>query len=219
MVRSYLLCLAAFFIAGCGSIVASPVATPEPPLLMGDSSGVPHLTASNTVPDLIAVLSNPHSDYQGRVAAAKALERKGGEAAPAVPALINNLQHEDNYVREAVERALGAIGPAAKSAVPMLTNILNGNASTHERSVVAEALGKIGDRSAIPALAKILYDTDRSLAIDAAKALGLLAEQAFPDLHGPCCSSENGVPRIVTAARNWWEQEGQHIDWDKNLSE
>ena len=73
----------------------------------------------DTVPELIKKLQSPFGTEV--TAAAKALEKLGPEARPAVPALAAALQ-KANFGDERVTlaRTLGAIGPGAKDAVPAL---------------------------------------------------------------------------------------------------
>lgn len=198
----------------CGIQPSSRPTTPQPPLIMGDSGSLPHPNPHQTTSQSISVLSDPNSTYSERIVAANELEKEGLQAEAAVPILIDNLHHNDSEVRIAVTKALGAIGPGARPAVPILIQTLLSKQSVRERRVVATALGKISDTSAVPFLAKGLDDED--IAIECAKAMGLLTRQEFPDIHSTSYVIENGVPRIVTAARIWWGKQGQYQDWRKH---
>jgi HEAT repeat protein len=152
-----------------------------------------------------------------------ALSNFGKEAVEAVPALIQNLHYETTSdVREAAAIALGRLGPDARSAVPDLIGVLQNDNSVNVRSAAAEALGQIGDPLAVPALISVLYEeevmgrTNMELTIDSAVSIALITGESFPDAdsqHGYRLNEE-GVPLVVIAAREWWEKEGQHRDWD-----
>jgi len=78
----------------------------------------------------------------------------------------------------------------------------------------AEALGKIGDISATPALAQGLNDEDNVVGIECAKLIAAVTVQQFPDMNGTGYSlDENGAPLIVTSAKNWWDREGRYKSW------
>jgi HEAT repeat protein len=85
-----------------------------------------------------------------RVAATLTLVAIG---APAVPGLLNVLDHPDAGVRAVAARALQGIGaPAVK---PLATRLLSHKA--HVREAAAGALKNIGDRDAAEALRDLLY--------------------------------------------------------------
>jgi HEAT repeat protein len=84
----------------------------------------------------------------------------------------------------------------------------------HVRREAAEALGKIGDVSAIPALIQALDDEDDGVGFYAAESIAILANQDFPEVGASGFHlDENGIPLIVKAAKLWWKQEGQFQDW------
>lgn len=182
-----------------------------------DSSPLP--TAPPTIDELIESLSNP--DYQVRLVATYTLRDMGSNAAPAVPALIVTLSDDVSDVRASSANALGEIGPGAAPAVPALVNVLRLDVYVHARAAAAEALGKIGDASAVPTLAEILWDREAqeayiSIPIKAAQAIAQLTGEQFPDSEpGPhgYRLNEDGEPLIVIAAREWWESEGKYQEW------
>jgi hypothetical protein len=203
--------------------------TPEPTALPpGETWNSPSPTAPSTLPELIEVLSGYNAE--ARIGAARALGAMGPDAEAAVPALTKNLYYEGAYdVREAAAWALGEIGPAAKPAVPMLIVVLLAD-RVHVRREAAIALGKIGDHTAIPALARGLYDEDFGVRIPSAQAIVRLAALSFPGATPTVLSfpgatppitrehyiydfDESGEAIIVLAAREWWEQEGWQQDW------
>ncbi len=97
---------------------------------------------ASAVPSLIATLSD--SNWDGRDQAAFVLGRIGDSSA--VPALITVLK--DWGVRQ---EAIGALGEIGQPALPTLIVALR-NSDKEIRSGAAEALEKIGDKSAVPSL-------------------------------------------------------------------
>jgi HEAT repeat protein len=87
-----------------------------------------------------------------REASAKALGILGPAAGKAAPALGAALSHRDAMTRWRAAQALGAIGPKAKSAGSQLTQAMQKDVGRDIRGAAAEALGKLGDRAALPAL-------------------------------------------------------------------
>lgn len=203
-------CIMVIFLSSCNSVPPNTSATTQPPLLLGDGGGGAP-TRPETLDEAIAVLSNPASDYKARIAAIETIPSFSSEAKLAVDVLITQLEYDDVDVRERSAWVLGEIGSPAKHSVPSLSKLLLNGASVRERRRAAEALGKIGDKSAVPALATVLSET--AIAVEAAKALGLLTGQQFPGLSSSGYSVENGTPIIVTAARKWWQERGQFMDW------
>jgi HEAT repeat protein len=59
-----------------------------------------------------------------RVAALEALGTMGPDAAPAIPAVIQALSHDDPRVRTAAARLLGRFGPLARQAAGPLRALL-----------------------------------------------------------------------------------------------
>jgi HEAT repeat protein len=146
-------------------------------------------------------------------------------ATAAIPALTKNLYYQGPYnVRQAAAEALGEIGAPAKSAVPALAVMLLTD-FVHARVAAAEALGRIHDRSAMPALAKALYDQDEEVAQQAAKAIEDLTGQKFPEYQDIVTQTgsnsnitrsyadDNDVQWSVREARNWWQKEGYMQQW------
>lgn len=185
-------------------------------VVIGPHNPGPLPTAPSTMPDLIASLSDP--DYQVRLASIYALMDMGPAAEPAVSALIIVLSDDVSDVRTAAAYALGGIGPAGASAVPALVQVLRSDEYGHARVAAAESLGRIGDTSAVPILAEVLWDQEAhmSLHIKASQAIAWLTGADFPDCepgpHGYKLNDE-GEPLIVMAAREWWMGEGQYQEW------
>lgn len=84
---------------------------------------VPNEVPPKTVAELIALLDSSNKTEQR--AAMDALAARGGEAAEAVPALLEQLEVEDPYVRASAAEALGAIGAEGEKVVPILISHLS----------------------------------------------------------------------------------------------
>jgi hypothetical protein len=203
-------------LSSCGGSAQSiststPSSTPTPEIAVEEHPPPP--TPPSTIPELIDVLMGDYGD-EARIGAAYALGEMGEKATPAIPALIKNLFHDGPYeVRLQAAWALGEIGPNAQSSVPMLIAVMFKD-FVHVRRAAAEALGKIGDVSTIPALVQALDDEHSFVGIYAAESIAILANQDFPEVGASGFTlDENGVPLIVKAAKLWWEQNGQFQDW------
>lgn len=199
-------------LSSCSSAVQSPT------IVDASEDSCPTPEYSRSISFLIQDL-NEGNDC-ARLTAAWALYEMGEEASPAIPALTSNLYYEGHWeIRRAAALALGNLGQKAKPAVPVLIAVLLGD-FVHVQTAAAESLAKIGDKSAVPALALALQDVpDRedqytNVQISAAEALGVLTGQTFPDSGGPGYTlDEQGTPLIVLAARNWWTHVGQYSEW------
>lgn len=186
----------------------------QAPLQHVSIGGTP--TIPSALPGLIDAVESrqPHAI----VDAAARLSTMGSEAAPAVPALACVL-YDDEFpyrTREEVAYALGRMGSDARDAIPALIHVLEVD-FVHARRAAALALGDIGDPSAVPAVANALYSEDfppHGATIQAAVALARLTGEKFPDWNRTGYSiDQDGVPRIVKAAKMWWEEEGQYMTW------
>jgi HEAT repeat protein len=76
-----------------------------------------------------------------RGTAIQALGTIGPQAAPAVPALVDGLEHGDQLTRKLAAEALGRIGREAKAAVPALRQALDADPVVARSA--REALGRI----------------------------------------------------------------------------
>ena len=116
--------------------------------------------------------------------AVDALGELGEDAAEAVPALIEALQHDDREVCWHVCRTLGAVGEDAEAAVPALAKLLK-DESAYVRGYAAYALGKIG-KAAEPvadALIDNVFDEDplvRRATLRALRAIDPPVEKTMP---------------------------------------
>lgn len=195
-------CLVSFFVGGC-----RPQSSPS---ILPAETFEPSPTPPSTLSELIDVLAT--GGAEARIGAAQVIAEMGTEAEEAVPVLIDNLSYEGSYgVRLVAANALGAIGPAAKRAIPVLISVMRDD-FVHTRSAAAKALGQIGDKSAVPALAEALYDEKESVRMSATEAISLLTGEEFTE---NITLDENGISEKVKEARRWWEDVGQHQNWSE----
>jgi PBS lyase HEAT-like repeat len=182
--------------------------TPTPEI--EQSSPLP--TPPSTLPELIEDLSG--EDELAKLSATYRLAEMGPEAATAVPMLTTNLRDNHSYdVQKATAFALGEIGPEAESSIPELSSFMLTDFA-HGGVAAAEALGKIGDKSAIPVLVQALDHRYSGVGIEAAESIAILTGQQFTDFGGPAYTlDKNGVPLIILEAKKWWNEEGQYQNW------
>jgi len=195
----------------CSRVPAEP--TPTPPV---ETSALP--TPAATLPELINDLSS--NDMGVRLVSIYTLEEYGDDAVIAIPLLRENLEVNDVDVREAAAYALGKLGSKAQKAVPDLIIVIQDDSSYHVRDTAIEALGLIGDSTAIPALATILfeerttYDPWYGIPISCADAIATITDERFTDTgKGIYTLNEDGIPLLVIDAREWWQEEGQYQNW------
>ncbi len=169
--------------------------------------------AAPAVPALIKVLDDKSSGYRGQ--AAQALGNIGPEAKAAIPKLEERLLGDNEAtVRLSSAEALGNIGDP--EAIPSLIAALN-DQDPITRRYVALALAQFGKqaRMAVPALVAKLSDEEKYVGAAAGFAIAKITGENFPDsnLEGGY-STENGQPRIVKAAKEWWDTYGKNQNWD-----
>jgi hypothetical protein len=192
---------------GCVS-TGSP-STPGTPMPLVFPSATPADTLSGLIEGL---LNDERADVQ--IVSAYALADMGATAESAVPYLIRNLQNQNSEVQISAIRALAAIG--SDEAVEPLTALLDDD-FVHVRMEAVIALGKIGDPSAVPELVKMLDDSEWVISASAAEAIGIITGEQFPGMSefGGFDTDEAGRIVAVVAAQEWWEQEGQYMDWSQ----
>jgi len=157
------------------------------------------------LPPLITLLSDP----EVRSSAAVVLGKMGGRAAPAVPALLATLVHEQSHrpsrTPSMVAVALGKVGP---DAVPGLVALI-GHADADVRVNAAFALRGQGRDAApaVPALGRMLRASDaeeRMTAATTLAAIGPAATAVEADLEGLAgeTSGDVIVGHVASAARD-----------------
>jgi HEAT repeat protein len=111
------------------------------------------LSAASVIAPLVRIAGR--ADSPARAAAAATLGRLGGEAKPAVPALVSALEDPRAEVRGRAAWALGEIGAEARQAVAGLAALARDPEVGWQ---AIDALGKIGPdaRAALPALREAL---------------------------------------------------------------
>jgi HEAT repeat protein len=131
----------------------------------------PKLTAK-AVPQLIEALKRD----DGPAGVVSAL---GAIGEPAVPALIETLQHPDANARCAAANTLGWIGKRAAKAEPGLLRLLR-DKEPESRRIAIEALGRIADVSdqAVAGIAGVLDDKDERVRMAAIDTMGQLGPRA-----------------------------------------
>ena len=123
---------------------------PRPTLPRPSATGVPGDSSRVTVQYQSPSFERPLSEISDKEIAAESLARIGP---PAVPSLVQALQHRDPEVRREATRVLMRMGPDAKAAAPELTRLLD-DEDEMVRKYAAKALGNIGPDAAVavPAL-------------------------------------------------------------------
>lgn len=136
--------------------------------------------ASPVVPILIGYLKKETS-LHARVIATCALRGIGKKAAPAVPALIQNLADQDFYVVTSAANTLIVIGDSAIP--PLLTSVLGDHQQVKLMSI--GILGEIRNPISIPTLIQLLQNNDEKIRCSTIRALGKIGKQsvtAIPSL-------------------------------------
>lgn len=199
-----LLTIVIMLLVGCNSLQEQTIHGPTPP---------PPITVAEAIARL------DEGNHEAKLGAITFLHGVGEEAAAAVPSLIDNLTNDRQpwQVSASAARLLGAIGPRAGEAVPHLVAVLHSDAIVHVREAAAEALGAIGDRSAVPDLISTLHNDNEDDRVLISVSLGLeevTGEDFGGKVNGGFYIDElTGLPIIALNAREWWEQEGQYQEW------
>jgi HEAT repeat protein len=105
------------------------------------------------------------------IAAVEMLELFGGNASPAVPALIRATRSDSVLLRRAAANTLGLVGPAADPAIPALVDLVLFDESDEVRDLASRALGRLGEAAEAP-LVQLLTDSDPGVRRRAALAVG-----------------------------------------------
>lgn len=208
----------------------APATLPEVIAALSSYSAEARITAALAVPkfgkDAVAavpaLIQNLHYEPTSgvREAAAFALGQVGPDARSAVPELIGVLQNDDVVnVRRAAAGALGRINNP--SAVPALASILyekviEGKCEELVRRYPESCRLEQHYRGAVSCscggeIGHIMERTSEWLLLESAVAIASITGEDFPDADSEL--NEEGIPPIVIAAREWWEEEGQFEDW------
>ena len=214
-IRLTLLIISTMFMESCGLGMNSVKLSPTS---LSEESNLP--TPALTFPELVKNISSDNMSI--RLVSIYALEDYGDLAETVVPQLITSLYVDDFDVRRASAYILGKLGYKAKSAVPALIYVLEYDDSLQAREMAAIALGKIGDRSAVPSLATTLSEEESTMdkyviLINCAKSIAYITGEGFTELDSLGYTlNQDGVPLIIMDARIWWENDGQFQNWDGN---
>jgi len=143
-----------------------------------------------------------------------------------IPLLVGALQDDEYAVRRCAAHALGEFGSASKEAVPMLIEVLKERNSFWQRDharFVAEALGKIGDPKAVPALCDARKTDYHALQYHANKALEAIGTEdalacvEYADIFRcPVCGEINMFyfcPNVGTYGHYYCEKHAQECGW------
>jgi len=109
-------------------------------------------TLAEQGPEVVPVLREALAHKEASYWAMLVLSEIGADAADATPELVSLLSHENAEYRAQAVMTLGDIGPAAKAAVPAIVNSLETDEWSAVRYASAYSLGRIGDKSADPAI-------------------------------------------------------------------
>jgi len=138
--------------------------------------------AAESLPVLVALLSDQSKSTEARWNAARTIGRIGPAADGAVPALIAALDDPEWTIREHSAEAFGDIGPnAAPEAIPGLLRMLNDPVARVRRDAV-RSLGQIGKAAleSVPDIKKLLSDPEELVQKAALTALGKIAPDQVP---------------------------------------
>lgn len=116
---------------------------------------------------LIKALNDKDVEVRGAAAVSLGDHADTNAVAPLSDALADKMP----FVRAQAARALGVNGSAAAQAVSRLISLLTSDPDGEVKRRAAVALGRIGDRSALPALERARRDKDPYLAESASDAL------------------------------------------------
>jgi HEAT repeat protein len=126
------------------------------------------------LPQLIQLLEQEAAPV--RAVAARVVAAMGPAGRDAVPSLLAALGEPDDVTRSAVALALAQVGPEARAAVPALLAVMAAQGEARFRAV--EAVGRIRDPGAVPALCAALGDPNGDMRWQAARALGRIGPKA-----------------------------------------
>ncbi len=136
------------------------------------------LADTRAVPALLTAMRDAREDSDVKLAAAEALGRIQDPLV--IPELCAQLADVDEWASPRLAKVLAGFGDKATSA---LLESLDAAPNLNGRLWAAQVLGKIRDRSAVPALIKRLHDRSEQMRVSVANALGDIADnRAFRPL-------------------------------------
>ncbi|WP_372371442.1 HEAT repeat domain-containing protein [Candidatus Uabimicrobium sp. HlEnr_7] len=172
--------------------------------------GMLGLKASNAVPHLINIITNPKKDKHLRIMAIQELPRIANEqqTAQIVKVYLRCLKDTDSYIQDSALSSLGNFEHTAHQAVPDLITFIKSNKNNNSTSLslkvrACQTLGEIGDTAApaIPLILEILQITNdhhqRLRLIEALGRIGTKAKQAVPQIIPLLGSREDTYVRIA----------------------
>lgn len=133
------------------------------------------------------------------VAAVEMLELFGGNASPAVPALIRASRADSVLLRRAAANTLGLVGPAADAAIPALVDLVLFDESSEVRDLAGRALGRIGEAAEAP-LSQLLVDSDPDVRVRAARAFAEMTSIAPESVAALRDAGQSDEPALAVAA-------------------
>ncbi len=131
-----------------------------------------------------------------RAVAARSLARIGNaeQTAALIPMMRRaSVSGADGAFIEQSKAALEGLFRAKPAGARVAAEESLAHADPGVRLHAALALGRIGDRAALPALEKVLSDGDRAVRVEAARAIGRLGGPSSPTLPAGMLYSEDGV--------------------------
>lgn len=142
--------------------------------------------AAEAVPSLLERLQDETETWWIHWRAAEALKQMGPAASASIPFFIRCLQdtNEAEWTRRCAAEGLGCMGTTAPEATEVLVECLQ-DKYPDVKEKAAEALGKMGARTAVPNLIHCLTDDNYEVCAAAAEALGQMrpvASEAVPAL-------------------------------------
>jgi len=152
-----------------------------------------------SLPQLIAMLSDPQQSADSRAAAARLIGTLDTAASDAVPALVRTAGRDpDPTVRSACVLSVCRVAPA-EEAVAALRPILRQDSQANLRGLAATRLGKLGSAAAAaaPDLTETLADRDEGVRRKAADALAALGPAAVAPTMQKLDATDAGVRRLA----------------------
>lgn len=149
--------------------------------IWGATEGLARLgeQAAPAVPLILRILEAEDTEPELRERLGVALSQVG---VPAIPALIDALNHANPEVRLGAIDALSRLGPAASEAVPGLIELMHRETSPGVQRFIAEALADIGDAGIIAVAEALSRAHDPEAAARLAQAIGVIGAKSKPGL-------------------------------------